>query len=520
MSTTIIKSLVVVFIGVNVACAPHDASESTAKIVNGQIVSSKDDNPAHHSAVGITIKGRNDNKPICTGTLVAEQKILTAAHCVREYQPAEVSIFFAKSGGLFGKDATRSVTQIQTVRDNYSRKLQISTNLDLAVLTFSDSAPKGYQPIPILPPEKQEEALKNGQEMVIAGFGVTSTDAKETDGKRRFTTTKLKARFDETFARGLLLLEGNNTNACLGDSGGPAYVKSNGQWYVVGATQGMDVRFISKPQKCESSEILYTNATAYHRWLRDVAGLDISSQDGGFDPLAFGEEKTYASFKEMCEDSRSSFDNWVTLTSLSLEASSRSCDAIEAYMRGRSATSVSLANIMGLSFLRFFPELEIVSIRDSVLRDLSPLANVPKLNALNISSSEVTDTTPIGSLANLQRINISGSSMNSVASFGNLKNVREANLYGNKLTDISGLAGMTALETLHLTNNNITTLPVFQSPVLSYLELRLNKDLSDLSPLYSVKSLKEVFVYDTKLRRADCAKLEAQIPDLNCVAPE
>lgn len=80
--------------------------------------------------------------------------------------------------------------------------------------------PGGFVP-PITTQDEWDEAMVEGREVVLVGFGATAQDAAD-DGTKRVVTTTI-TRFSE---RGLEFYAGKaGQDTCGGDSGGPVYVR-------------------------------------------------------------------------------------------------------------------------------------------------------------------------------------------------------------------------------------------------------------------------------------------------------
>ena len=80
-----------------------------------------------------------------------------------------------------------------------------------------------------------------------------------------------------------------------------------------------------------------------------------------------------------------------------------------------------------ISFIRSMPDLEVVILAMSGVKDLSPLAGCPKLEYLEIQTSAISDLRPLANCTNLRHLNIG---------------------YNFALTDITPLYGLTDLERL------------------------------------------------------------------------
>ncbi len=195
----------------------------------------------------------------CTGTLVAANVVVTAGHC---HGGCTDRVFV---GDDVDKADEGTVIEVADAVRHPEYDDDTLAN-DLSVLILAEDAEVTPRAI------ASEDALDGAQAVRLAGYGNTDVDSMGGYGIRRMVDVPLAgtdpafgANAETEFVAGAPFLD---RDSCNGDSGGPAYVKSGEQWYLVGATSRATD---SAVRRCGDGGI-YTRVRVFDEWIRSIPG--------------------------------------------------------------------------------------------------------------------------------------------------------------------------------------------------------------------------------------------------------
>ena len=119
----------------------HLGTVHEAAIVNGKNISPK--NKIGHSIVAI-ISSQEGGQALCTGSIISENTILTAAHCV-DNEPQDLHLIFGNDIKKVSNENMRKADKF-VVQPNWQQHLP-SGEGDLAIIHFQGDLPVGFVPV-------------------------------------------------------------------------------------------------------------------------------------------------------------------------------------------------------------------------------------------------------------------------------------------------------------------------------------------------------------------------------------
>ena len=184
------------------------------------------DTTAYRSEIMI-LSGRGN---LCTGIVLKQDLVLTAAHCIEPGQTYQFYELDTERKPVFHEIA-------QTVVHPQFSKATFDANratVDLALLKPAGPLPARYLPARLSP---QRPRVTVGERFAVVGYGVTSPrDNRSAAVLRRADLIatgqpgNLQLRLFDPATKGETL----GLGACTGDSGGPVYEERDGQRLVYG----------------------------------------------------------------------------------------------------------------------------------------------------------------------------------------------------------------------------------------------------------------------------------------------
>ena len=192
------------------ACSAVASRSYEPRLINGESCS-RDSS----SVVLIRATDLFDGEIICSATAISSDAVLTAAHCIT-----------ALSTSVSVETGSQSFPAISTKRHPQYRESSSNTSLLFDVAVVKTASPLGVPAVPMLVSRRAQA----GEEAIIAGFGLDESGSAESFKAGNMIVSEVTN--DHVIAQ----FNGEGSNTCVGDSGGPLLVQNQGVFVIAGVT--------------------------------------------------------------------------------------------------------------------------------------------------------------------------------------------------------------------------------------------------------------------------------------------
>lgn len=279
------------FVLTGCSVSPQTETESRPLISNGDLVGAND--PAARSTIALvqpspTFAG--EYLPYCSGTLIEEDLVVTAGHCVSSRVLVAFGLGIIDSPVVIGGNAY--------AHEQFGSLSSPDFTYDLALVRLDRKAPAFMKPVSIAGPSD----FAKGDEVFLAGYGrvvakgssvartnpgllfqvptriseiypappsgpsTTSTEnstGRSNDGLPDPAGEDGSIDLNKIFGLIGFASDDGRSGGCQGDSGGPMYLKKGDQLLLLGSTVG-------GPGICAATGF-YSNLSQYASWIRSTA---------------------------------------------------------------------------------------------------------------------------------------------------------------------------------------------------------------------------------------------------------
>jgi internalin A len=383
-------------------------------MVNGSVPDAT--HPASWSAVALV--DRSTGEHFCSGTLIAPQLIVTAAHCVFDRRPEDFQVLF----GMSTRDSA-AVRLNAVAKETFKKFQKFESNFDIAWVRFEGAVPSPFKPIEIW---HHASLLEPSKPLSIAGYGRTASQCSFDDptcqgGNLQFVDTKVREFVNHGRLFNLIVIGPRPDHGpCFGDSGGPAYVRSNGKWYLVGDFMGWDRILVPEELDtiCDTGEAIYNFVGDFVAWIEESSGQRLTYDDAqnprqtpSVLPQLTEVPETFAGW---CAYNNHEDPAWFTVQRLIRLASDYRATREDPARARELFEDCAVAEIWVKQMIAdekrlVIPGFDPVNFIDSArLEDVRPLASLAGLGLeeLVLSDHSIADLSPLTRLTSLKRLEI------------------------------------------------------------------------------------------------------------------
>lgn len=202
-----------------------------------------------------------DRGGMCTGTLIAPDLVLTAAHCIHG-DGTSSEIYFETMIEPYGSQTTRVLKAVRHEKFHRSHVMGNWNDIALILIDPKD-VPADYKPMRVM---TNPQVLTDESKVIGTGYGVKNPENESGSGVLRWVLlnvldasyTGTEISIDQSFEKGV----------CFGDSGGPVIVRNkHGENLLVGViSRVLGFEF----HKCAVHSVI-TRVDVHLPWIRKQA---------------------------------------------------------------------------------------------------------------------------------------------------------------------------------------------------------------------------------------------------------
>lgn len=251
-------SALLVSMSAQVALANEEAAPQQIKpqIVGGSVTTPYS---RTYQAMLVSTSGQQ----FCGGTLIGDEWVLTAAHCVDNASASRIRVRLGAHYRTGNEGQLLGVSQI--IRHQNWNTNNIGNGWDIALLRLSGTANAEYERAVLPTVAKANEIAGVGDYVVVSGWGNTSNRGSASNVLKEASLPIINNSQCENSPGHVICGGGSyNLSACNGDSGGPFVARQNGISYSIGS--------VSWGINC-SGFTAFTRTTSFLGWIEQITGI-------------------------------------------------------------------------------------------------------------------------------------------------------------------------------------------------------------------------------------------------------
>jgi secreted trypsin-like serine protease len=232
-------------------------------IINGKFLS-KSSSVASH--IVFIVQKLSAGHTMCTGTIIDDNFILTAAHCIDDAKSiADLMVYVNTEVSCDKKSNSLSELSVADygVHRTYGSE-KSSLQGDIGLIKIKGPIPNHKKPVKLA-----KKIDINGSRILVAGFGKSESSKKSDDQLfLRYGFVKPGKTWEASLKEKFLHFDQSEKNGvCMGDSGGPAFQKQDGEWVQIGVASHVigDLGVDSCHKESKHINILY-----YSDWIEEA----------------------------------------------------------------------------------------------------------------------------------------------------------------------------------------------------------------------------------------------------------
>ncbi|WP_444998070.1 trypsin-like serine protease [Aliikangiella sp. IMCC44359] len=242
-------------LSLNVFASSDLTSQSQGNGIDKKIVNGVETQPGSRTYQAMLVR---NGRQWCGGTLIADNWILTAAHCVDNASTSTLTVRL--NSHTVNSGTTHSVSKIV---------LHPQTSNDIALLKLTNPAASSLTRALLPTPELENTIAGPGTNVTVSGWGNTSNGGPSSNVLLEvdlpvLTTEQCRQELGSSIDERTVCGGGpDGKSACNGDSGGPYAIRHNGNVYSIGT--------VSWGRACKGATA-FVRTTAFLDWINTEIG--------------------------------------------------------------------------------------------------------------------------------------------------------------------------------------------------------------------------------------------------------